>query len=175
MRFRFWLHVGVGAVVGAGVGVAVIVGTAPVYSATASVLVESVGTEVNMQTEAQLVRSTQTAVDANARLSDRASQLIDLGHVVDVAAVPGTSVLVIRYEAGTAEGARAGAMAFAEAYLAGRGGAARTSIGEQISSLLLRLDEVNGQPVRSTRAHAGHRLSPPLSDDAGHPPHRRPI
>ena len=69
MRSTFWLRVGVGIVVGAGIGVAVLLRTDPVYAASASVLVEPVGAEVNMRTEAQLVRSTQTMTDANARLS----------------------------------------------------------------------------------------------------------
>jgi Mrp family chromosome partitioning ATPase/capsular polysaccharide biosynthesis protein len=144
MRSRFWLHVGIGAVVGAGVGIAVLAATRPVYSAAASVLVESVGSDVNMQTEAQLVRSTQTAADANARLAGASGDLDD-GGLVGVEAVSGTSVLVIRYEAGTAVAAQAGAMAFAEAYLAARAGTARAALNEQIASLRQRLDDVTNQ------------------------------
>ena len=36
-------------------------------------------------------------------------------------------------------------MAYAEAYLAGRGGAARAAIEDQIAALLLRLDDVRNQ------------------------------
>src|SRR5258708_3395691 len=99
MRSLFWLRGGVGLVAGIAVGAAVLVGTDAVYASTASVLVESVGSEVNMQTEAQLVRSTQTATDANARLIGDANHPAKLGGLVDVEAVPGTSVLRISFEA----------------------------------------------------------------------------
>jgi Mrp family chromosome partitioning ATPase len=144
MRSRLWLHVGIGAVFGAGVSAAILAATAPVFAATASVLVQSVGSDVNMQTEAQLVRSTQNAVDATTRISEAAGDP-DAGGLVGVEAVPGTSVLTIRYEASSAEAARAGAMAFAEAYLAGRGGAARASLNDMIASLRHRLDDVDDQ------------------------------
>jgi Mrp family chromosome partitioning ATPase len=145
MRSMFWLHVGVGVVVGVGVGAAVLLRTDPVYAASASVLVEPVGAEVNMQTEAQLVRSTQTVTDANARLTGDATHPTDVGGLTEVEPIPGTSVLVIRFEAGTADAARAGAMAYAEAYLASRGEAARAAINDQVAALLLRLDDVRNQ------------------------------
>jgi hypothetical protein len=145
MRPTFWLRVGAGILVGASVGVGVLLSNDPVYAASASVLVEPVGADVNMQTEAQLVRSTQTVTDANARLSGDATHPIDVGGLVDVEPVAGTSVLVIRFEAGTADRARAGAMAYAEAYLAARGEAARVAINDQIAALLLRLDDVRNQ------------------------------
>ncbi len=145
MRSTFWLRVGVGIVVGAGIGGAVLFRTDPVYAASASVLVEPVGTEVNMRTEAQLVRSTQIMTDANARLSEDAIHPTDVGGLTEVEPIQGTSVLVIRFEAGTPAAAQAGAMAYAEAYLAGRGGAARAAIEEQIAALQLRLDDVHIQ------------------------------
>ncbi len=145
MRSKFWLHVGIGAVLGAGVGFAMLAATRPVYSAAASVLVESVGSDVNMQTEAQLVRSTQTAADANARLSGGPGDPDVVRGLVGVEALPGTSVLVIRFEASTAAAAQAGAMAFADAYLAARAGAARTALNEQIASLRSRLDDVDNE------------------------------
>jgi Mrp family chromosome partitioning ATPase len=144
MRAQFWLRVGIGVVIGAGVGAAVLARTDPVYASSTSVLVEAVGAEVNMQTEAELVRSTQVMTNAHALLADTAIKRSD-DDLVEVAPVPGTSVLVIRFEARTAEVARAGAAAYAEAYLAARSEAARASIESQVAALQLRLDEVRNQ------------------------------
>src|SRR5688572_13698422 len=143
MRATFWLRAGVGTTVGLATGVALLAFTAPVYAAQASVLVEPVG--VNLRTEAELVRSTQTTADANARLTADHAPPTTGGRLAAVEEIPGTSVLVIVFEAGTAEAARAGAMAFAEAYLAGRQQAAQAAVGDQIEAVLLRLDDVRTQ------------------------------
>jgi Mrp family chromosome partitioning ATPase len=59
--------------------------------------------------------------------------------------VPDTSVLKITFEAGTPESARAGAAAFAEAYLAGRASSARAAIDAETESVRRRLDDVAAQ------------------------------
>ncbi|HEY7224225.1 MAG TPA: lipopolysaccharide biosynthesis protein [Micromonosporaceae bacterium] len=145
MRARFWLRVGTGVAAGVAVGVAVIVLTPAAYRSSTSVLVESVGTEVNMGTEAELVRSTGTATDAAARLTGDPAHPQALGRLVSVRPVPGTSVMVLTYEAPTAQTARDGATAYAEAYLAGRRETAKTAINDQIDAAQRQLDDVRTQ------------------------------
>ncbi len=150
----FWLHVGAGVAAGLSVGGVLLGTTTPVFEASASVLVESQGPEVNMLTEAELVRSTQTATDAFARLTPDPvpgdviappGDPAKVGRLAAVEPVPGTSILVITFEASSAAAAQAGATAFAEAYLAGRSDAARTAINVQIESTQGRLDEIARQ------------------------------
>jgi Mrp family chromosome partitioning ATPase len=147
MRATFWVRVGLGVAAGVGVAVAVLARTAPVYEASTSVLVEPMpGTELNMRTETELVRSTQTVTDAFARMTgDPVHPPTTVGRLVDVELVAGTSVLVITFEAGTAEAASAGATAFAEAYLAARDASERNAINDQITSTTQRLDDVRNQ------------------------------
>jgi Mrp family chromosome partitioning ATPase len=136
---RLWWLVGAGVVVGAGVGAALMLAVDPVYSSSVSVLVAPVDGEPNMQTEAQLVRSTRTVADARAVMGGVADAL------PSVEAVPGTSVLVIRFEARSPGAAQVGAQAFAEAYLNNRSLAGRAAVNEEIAAVLPRLDELNNQ------------------------------
>lgn len=138
IRNSWWL-ITLGAAVGIGGGFAALDATVPVYTSAASVLVEPIDGTPNLSTEAQLVRSTRTAADARARLADPAAGL------PTVDAVPGTSVLQIRFRASTAVAAQAGAQAYADAYLAAREGAARAVLNDQIASVNARLNDVNSQ------------------------------
>jgi Mrp family chromosome partitioning ATPase len=145
MRAIVWLRVGVGVAVGLGTGGAILAGTPPVYEASTSVLVESMGADVNMRTEAELVRATQTAEDAFARLTKDPARPPPVGRLVQVTPVPGTSLLVITFQANTPELAQAGAMAFAEAYLRARGEAAEAAVDERIAATEARLEDVRRQ------------------------------
>jgi ATPases involved in chromosome partitioning len=145
MRAMVWLRVGVGVAVGLGTGGAILAGMPPAYEASASVLVESMGADVNLSTEAELVRSTQTADDAFARLTQDPARPPAVGRLTRVVPVPGTSVLVIAFEAGSPEIAQAGAMAFAEAYLRARGQAAEATRDERIAATEARLEDVRRQ------------------------------
>jgi Mrp family chromosome partitioning ATPase len=145
-RARFWLPVGVGVAAGIAAGVVALALTAPVYAASTSVLVQPVGGDaVNMRTEAELVRSTQTAIDAYARITGNPANPPTVGRLAGVEPVPDTSVLKITFEARTAEAARAGATAFAEAYLAGRAGAARAAVDAEVSAVQRQLDDIHTQ------------------------------
>jgi len=111
--------------------------TAPVYSSSTSVLVQPIGgDEVNLETEAQLVRSTATAEAAAALLG---GSFRPGPPKVDVLA--NTSVLIIRYEGATAADAQSGARAFAEAYLATRAAGAKSAIMDQIAALTKKINE----------------------------------
>lgn len=138
---RFWLYLGIGLVAGLAVGVAALARTTPVYAAEASVLVA--GSDVNLRTEAELVAATDIVAEALARLgADPARPVV--GTLAGVAAVPGTSVLVITFEATSAVAARDGATAVAEVYLAARAEAARVALDAQLATVQDRLDEVRG-------------------------------
>ena len=140
MRVRHvYLLIGAGVALGVGAGFATEQITPSVYASTASVLVGATGGEPNLATEAELVRSTKTVADARTRLGDGSAG------PPQVQPLPGSSVLMIRFEATTAAAAQAGAQAYAEAYLANRGRVARATVNDQIATLLLRLDDVRNQ------------------------------
>jgi uncharacterized protein involved in exopolysaccharide biosynthesis/Mrp family chromosome partitioning ATPase len=147
MRSMMWLRLGLAVAAGAAVGLVLFVRTPPVYQASASVLVgAAAGTaEVNMLTEAELVRSTQTTTEALIRLRADLAPAQEIGHLVAVDLVAGTSVLVIRYEASTPQAALAGATAFAQAYLTGRAQTAQAALDEQVTVTQRRLDEVRAR------------------------------
>lgn len=148
-RARLWLRVGVGVAVGAGAALAALAWTPPVYAANTSILVEPIGGDVNMRTEAELVGSTQIAADALARLTGDPrsgdTRRDTVGRLAGVEPVPGTSVLRIIFESATPEGARDGATAFAEAYLAARAESARGAINAEIASVQHQLTEIRTQ------------------------------
>jgi Mrp family chromosome partitioning ATPase len=113
----------------------------PVYSSATTVLVNPVGQEpLNLQTEAELVRSTQTAVDVASLIGGPG-----LPAVASVDVPADTSVLVIRFEAATPADAQAGARAFAEVYLRNREVAAGTAISQQITALNTKTAELETQ------------------------------
>src|SRR4051794_40876188 len=101
------------------------------YEATASVLVLALGSQdanasngrttgnINLDTEAQLVTSTDVATAAG-QLLKVTTPASTLAAAVQVSVPPNTTVLDISYDAPTAAQAQAGAHAFAAAYLAAR-------------------------------------------------------
>lgn len=90
--------------------------------------------DVNMDTEIQLVKSMQVAVAAKALLkTDQTPQRL-VGRVT-VSIPPNTRVLEIVFRDPTAEGARAGSHAFAQAYLNVRADAAKKDIAAQVAAL----------------------------------------
>ena len=136
----------------------------PVYSSTTSVLVHTVGMEpVNLQTEAEMVRSTQTSVDVAARIGG-----VGLPAVASVDVPQNTSVLVIRFEAKSATAAQAGARAFAEVYLRNREAAARTALDQQVAALNTKIAELEAQAGElNRRIAAGDPDSPEVATLSG--------
>lgn len=117
----------------------------PVYASAVSVLVQPVGeAEINLRTEAQLARSTETATVAATLLGETgpAEGLIE---AISVEPVPDTSVLIIVYEAATPQRARDGAGAVAEAYLATRAGAAEQALTERTDALRRTINDYEGR------------------------------
>jgi Mrp family chromosome partitioning ATPase len=149
--------IAVGIILGAVAGGIALTRAKPVYASAATVLVNPVGQEpLNLQTEAELVRSTQTSVDVGALLDGSG-----LPTVASVDVPADTSVLVIRFEAATPADAQAGARAFAEIYLRNREEAAGTAISRQISALNTKIAELETQAGDLNRRIAAARDGSP--------------
>ncbi|GIF98534.1 Wzz/FepE/Etk N-terminal domain-containing protein [Catellatospora citrea] len=114
------------------------------YVSTASVLVRPAGLdanvsggrtrdEINLDTEAQLMRS--TAVVAGAAKVLQREDVDVLAGAVSVEVPPNTAVLQIKYAASAPEEAQAGAKAFAQSYLANREGNAKAELERQAAAL----------------------------------------
>lgn len=118
------------------------------YTGETEVLVEPLGiqssanlangispTEVNLDTEAQIATSMSVAKRAKEMLgTDIPPQQLIEDHV-EVTVPPNSSVLTIAYDAPDPETARAGAQAFAKAYLTHRRKQAREDVQQQIKAL----------------------------------------
>jgi Mrp family chromosome partitioning ATPase len=139
---RHWWVVCAGLLAGVAGGAAAFVAATPVYAAYATVLVDPVGSgELNLNTEAQLARSSDTATAAAARLGQPDAAGSAMVESVRVEPLPGTSILIIAFEAPTPPAAQSGAQAFAEAYLANRADAAQRAIDDQVDALSQRIIE----------------------------------
>jgi len=167
---RLWWLVGLGVAAGVGAGVAALDSAVPVYAASASVLIEPVDGTPNLSTEAELVQSTGPSTRPG---SSSAIRPPDCPQWTLCLARP-----CWRSDSRRAPGGRqAGARAYAEAYLAGREGAARAVINDQIASVMARLNEVNslldeangvvaGLPAGAAEAAATRSRVSSLNDQA---------
>src|SRR5690348_9577447 len=142
-----------------------------VYESSASVLVQPSGTDtnvvggrtkgdINLDTEAQLVRSTAVATAAGQLLKSTVPPDA-LAANVGVEVPANTSVLVITYTAPTANQARDGSHAFAASYLKNRDDSARADLTTQISTLNTKLTQLNAQLAQVNRMLAPLRGSDP--------------
>lgn len=140
----------------AGVGGAVVVTTVQpkLYESSTSVLVQPAGQDtnvvggrtrgdINLDTEAQLVRSTAVAVGA-AELLRTGAAPDELARSVAVEVPANTAVLVITYGAGEPAAAQAGSHAFAEAYLRNREESAKADLNGQIAALNAKVKQLGG-------------------------------
>ncbi len=162
LRRRWWV-LALGAVVGLLLAVEVLVLSTKTYTSTAGVLVSPTGVdsasvaggrtggEINLDTEAQLLKSVDVATRAKALLKVP-DEPRDLAANVAVAVPPNTSVLNISYNAPTPEDAQRSAQAFAQAYLDNRAAVAtaklktdQAALQAQIAAATKRLQEVTGQ------------------------------
>ena len=141
-----WRWLVAGALLGLAVGVALLMVLPKSYTSVTAVIVrpvtvlDNVGTspsevtEVNLDTEAQLVQSLDAAENARDKLGTGASADELLTHV-DVSVPPNTTILTIRYAGDTANAAREGAAAFADAYLEDREDSAKEALSEHRETL----------------------------------------
>jgi len=170
VRRSWWLIIGtVAAALAAGFAYTSL--SAEVYESTSSILVLPTASDtavtgartagqVNLDTEAQLVKSTEVAVAAAEALG--ADDPDDLVSRVSVTVPPNTAVLEIAFRAGNPEAARAGSVAFSEAYLDHRRSGATASLDSAITAATVGLDAANADI-----AAAEDELSGMDSDDDG--------
>jgi uncharacterized protein involved in exopolysaccharide biosynthesis/Mrp family chromosome partitioning ATPase len=161
---RQWRVVVVGVVVGILVASAYLLVAPRQYTSATSVLVTASTTtattaanraaEINLDTEAQLVTSTDTVSDAAVLLGLPAEEVTELADRVMVTVPPNTDILTISFVAPTATEAQAGARAFAEAYLDARRSSTEAALDAEYDALQGRIDEVNEQLKALTEASA---------------------
>jgi uncharacterized protein involved in exopolysaccharide biosynthesis len=154
MARRHWWIVVLALLVGTGAGAEYNRRLPREYVSTAQVLVRPAGLdanvsggrtrdEINLDTEAQLVRSTPV-VNHAAELLGR-DDLESLATGVSVEVPPNTSVLQIKFTAQTGEQAQSGARAFAESYLHNRESNARATLSSQTESLQAKLTQLTAE------------------------------
>lgn len=151
---RGWSFVALGLILGVALGVITLRMLPPTYSAKAAVLVRPVGvsakstsgdrlvSDVNLDTEAQLVKSLVIAKSA-AKALDSGQSSTALIESVSVEVPPNTTILSISFSASTAEAAAAGAQAFATAYLDHRRESAAQDVDDQLDKLNTQLDSLD--------------------------------
>ncbi|MBB5434484.1 chain length determinant family protein [Nocardiopsis composta] len=144
---RRWVAVAAGAAGGLLVAVAAVLALPSEYASTTAVQVRPTGPaeltgersgrtngEVNLDTEAQVVRSTKVAAAAGELIG--ATETPDeLRERVEITVPPNSSVLEIAYRGDSPEAARDGSAAFADAYLDYRGDRAREEIDARLDAL----------------------------------------
>lgn len=171
---RHWWVVLILTAAGVGAASAVTRAMPAVYESSTSVLVQPAGQDtnvvggrtkgdINLDTEAQLVRSTAVAAGA-AELLRSSTPPDTLARDVVVEVPPNTSVLVITYAAGNARQAQAGSHAFAEAYLRNREASARAQLDARIAALNHKIQQIN-----SSLSKINSRLARTNSDSPDRP------
>jgi capsular polysaccharide biosynthesis protein len=130
------------------------------YRATTAVLVLPTGAQdvnatggrtkesINLDTEAQLVKSTAVAERARTLLHVTTPPA-QLAEAVDVSVPPNSTVLQIAYSATDPAAARVGSHAFATAYLANRADSAQAATNATVRALREQANRVNAE-LRST-------------------------
>jgi capsular polysaccharide biosynthesis protein len=144
---RGWPVIVVGAVLGLLGAVGYLQVQQDQYMSAASVLVSPTGvqntadlangrtnSEINLDTEARLVRSTEVASRSRDLMKSDAEPG-ELAAAVAVSVPPNTEVLSISFTAGTPADAQQGAHAFAQAYLASRTASAQASLNGQMTAI----------------------------------------
>jgi capsular polysaccharide biosynthesis protein len=163
VRRSWWLIIGmVAAALAAGFAYTSL--TEKVYESASSILVLPTASDtavagartagqVNLDTEAQLVKSTEVAVAAAEALGTDDPD--DLVSRVSVTVPPNTAVLEIAFRAGDPEAAQAGAIAFSEAYLEHRRAGATASVDSAIATATVGLDAVKADITAAEDELAG--------------------
>jgi Mrp family chromosome partitioning ATPase len=149
---RQWLVILLCLALGIGAALAYLQWAPKEYRSTTSVLVTEMetdggtttprGTAINLDTEAQLVTSTETVARAADVIGIPAGSAVDR---VAVSVPPNTEILDISYLGSTAAAAQQGSSAFAEAYLQQREATGRQILDTQADALQDRIDAVDDQ------------------------------
>jgi Mrp family chromosome partitioning ATPase/capsular polysaccharide biosynthesis protein len=164
---RHWVIVALGLLLGLGLALAYVSTAEREYVSRASVLVtpidvdvqdspgQQAASKVNLDTEAQLVTSHETAAAAAAEMGLPEGEAAALAEDVVVTVPPNSEVLDISFTAGTAETAQRGAAALAQAYLDARQASARAALTAEVQSLQARIDTLDQQLEDLTRVGDG--------------------
>jgi uncharacterized protein involved in exopolysaccharide biosynthesis/MinD-like ATPase involved in chromosome partitioning or flagellar assembly len=165
---RQWLIVLVCLALGIGLAVAYIQLAPREYRSTASVLVTATDGSaaantdprvvINLDTEAQLVTSTNTVTAAAETLAIPPDDLVDR---VGVSVPPNTEILDITFTGTTAAEAQKGAKAVADAYLAQRRATAQAALDAENKALQERIDSVNTELAAALKTAAGQAEGSP--------------
>lgn len=144
---RGWPVIAIGAVLGLLGAIGYVQVQQGQYTSVASVLVTPTGvqntadlangrtnSEINLDTEARLVRSTEVATKSR-ELMKSSAEPGDLAAAAAVAVPPNTEVLSISFTATTPAAAQQGAHAFAQAYLSSRASSAQASLDAQMTAI----------------------------------------
>ena len=146
LRRRWWI-LALAALLGVGSGLLVTQQQTPTYTSTTSVLVRQVGpdaqagSKVNLDTEAQVVRSLVVAERARTLLKTGTSGE-DLVQTLTVTVPPNSQVLQIAYESTTPEAAQNASHSFAQAYLDLRLATANKAVENETTSIKQQIAEV---------------------------------
>lgn len=168
---RRWLMIVAFAIIGAVVAGVVTMFLPRTYESTTSVLVAPVSSstdadvinsrtkgEINLDTEAQIVRSVALAETVAIAIgSDESAR--DIAEAVSVSVPANSQVLSITFEAGSAEAARAGAEAYAKSYLDQRRAGSEEAIDEAKQALQSQLEVLQEQFTSETTRSRDPALS----------------
>ena len=159
---RQWLVVLVGVLLGTALAAGYLAVAPEKFTARTSVLVTvptpDTGTnapraaEINLDTEAQLLRSTDTVTAAAELLELPTDERGGLADRVTVTVPPNTEILTISYVGPTAREARDGAAAFGKAYLDLRRASAEAGVTAEVEGLKARVESVTAQLKEITEA-----------------------
>jgi uncharacterized protein involved in exopolysaccharide biosynthesis len=145
-----------------GAAVGLLTQTASVYTSHASVLVQPLasgsgsvvgartGGVINLDTEAQILKSTSIAQAVQKQLNTTASTATLIGRL-SVAVPANSSVMTIAYKAHSPQKAAAGAQAFAQAYLANRAATANADVKQQVNSYLKQRANLSAELLAVTK------------------------
>jgi Mrp family chromosome partitioning ATPase len=171
---RQWLAVLICLLLGVGLAIAYMQLAPREYRSTTSVLVTDTTpssggaadrtSTINLDTEAQLVTSTETVAAAAKTLGVTGDAVSDLGGNVGVSVPPNTDILDITYTGGTARDAQRGSLAFAQAYLAQRQQTAQASLDAQQKALQTQIDALNTQLQTVIQSGAGLPANSPQAN-----------
>jgi Mrp family chromosome partitioning ATPase/capsular polysaccharide biosynthesis protein len=164
MLRRHWLVVLLCLVLGLGGALAYLHWAPKKYQATTGVLVTATpdgsanaaprASDINLDTEAQLVTATDTLGAAASALHLSPAAASTLANSVAVSVPPNTQILDITYTASTPDAAHAGSLAFAQAYLDQRAKTATATLAAADKALQARIDAATAQLQSVLKASA---------------------
>jgi Mrp family chromosome partitioning ATPase/capsular polysaccharide biosynthesis protein len=149
---RQWLPILLCLALGIGAAVAYLAWAPREYTAQTSVLVTATNSPtntparnvpINLETEAQLVTSTETVAAAAELLEVPADEVDSLARRVAVSVPPSSEILAIAFTDDSARAAQQGSRAFAQAYLDQREQAARAALDAEDEAIQGRIDVVS--------------------------------